>query len=136
MTDVDRMPTDSRLTCPTCGAVQERSVQCRRCRCDLSLMVSLLEHRDRLHARTLRHLRDGRLAEALRTARLRWSVSSDADAARLLGVCRLLQQDVATGRMPDRRQTDAGQPFSNSSQTPGAVAKPSRSPEESDVNSF
>lgn len=87
------MPTDdeSTLRCPTCGARQAPSAECRRCRCDLSLLLAALEHQRALHRRVLRDLRDGRFAEALRTARRRAELSPDRDAARLLAVCYLFE---------------------------------------------
>jgi len=79
------------LRCPTCGARQAPSAECRRCRCDLSLLLATIEHQRALHRRVLRDLRDGRFAEALRTARRRAEVSPDRDAARLLAVCHLFE---------------------------------------------
>ncbi|MBW3542497.1 MAG: tetratricopeptide repeat protein [Planctomycetes bacterium] len=78
------------LRCPTCGARQPHAPECRRCRCDLSLLLPLLSARRALHAETLRQLHEGRPPRALAAARRLCALSKDADAARLLAVCYLL----------------------------------------------
>jgi thioredoxin-like negative regulator of GroEL len=78
------------LKCPTCGARQEPSPECRRCHCDLTPVVAVLEQREKLQQETLGRLRAGRFADAVHTARRRWATSTDGDAARLLAVCYLL----------------------------------------------
>lgn len=118
------MPSDdeSTLRCPTCGARQAPSAECRRCRCDLSLLLATLEYQRALHRRTLRGLCDGRLADALRTARRRAELSPDRDAARLLAVCHLFggnfraALDLAEGQgraVAYRRTTGPGGPWSS-----------------------
>ncbi len=78
------------LRCPTCKAWQLPSVQCRRCKCDLSLVAAAHDHQRRLHASVLRQLAAGDFLRALGTARARWELSPDPEAARLLAVCFLL----------------------------------------------
>ena len=75
------------LVCPTCGAQQAWSDTCRRCKCDLALLVDSLHLRDSLHQECLRHIDSGDVAQGLTYARRRWELSPDEDAARLLAVC-------------------------------------------------
>ncbi|MDZ7615482.1 MAG: tetratricopeptide repeat protein [Patescibacteria group bacterium] len=79
------------LCCPTCKAKQAPSLECRRCKSDLSLVVAVHDQLRRLHAAVLRQLATGRYAEAARTARSYWMISPEPAAARLLAVCCLLQ---------------------------------------------
>ncbi len=78
------------LQCPTCKARQVPSLECRRCKCDLTLVAAVHAQQRRLHARVLRQLADGDVPAALQAARARWALAPDAAAARLLGVCLLL----------------------------------------------
>jgi len=80
-----------RMRCPTCRAVQEPSPECRRCKCNLSLLIATLDHQRALHRAVLRELRERRYAAALELARRRWTLSPDATAARLLSVCHLVR---------------------------------------------
>ena len=82
-------PSDE-IRCPTCGARQAPSAECRRCKCDLSLYCSVLDQRDQWRLEALRRLRAGRFAEAIEAARCCWTLSPDEDAARLLAVANLL----------------------------------------------
>lgn len=83
------------LRCPTCGAAQQLSDECRRCKCDLSLVAALHRQRHAARRETLHALRDGRYHDATLSARRLWALAPDADAARYLVVCRLLQGDFA-----------------------------------------
>ena len=78
------------LRCPTCKAWQVPALQCRRCKCDLSLVAAVHDQKRRLHAAVLRQLAAGDHLRALGTARARWDLAPDAEAARLLAVCFLL----------------------------------------------
>lgn len=78
------------LRCPTCNARQIPSLQCRRCKCDLTLVAAVHDQQRRLHALVLRQLANGDYLAAFHTARTRWALVPDAAAARLLGVCLLL----------------------------------------------
>ena len=74
------------LRCPTCNASQDWSDVCRRCKCDLSLMVALLRRRERLQDACRRALRAGQYEEARRSALACLAISSDPDTLRLLAV--------------------------------------------------
>ncbi len=78
------------LRCPTCNARQTPSLECRRCKCDLTLVCAVHDQQRRLHAQVLRQLAAADYRAALETARARWALAPDAAAARLLGVCLLL----------------------------------------------
>ncbi|MGD0897493.1 MAG: hypothetical protein ABR915_06625 [Thermoguttaceae bacterium] len=84
-------PTRGDVRCPTCGAVQEWSDACRRCRCELTLLRHVAEAALTARRRSLRALRGGRLPEALRHARRSCVLCPDPPAAHLLAVCHLLQ---------------------------------------------
>ena len=87
--DEPRPATDT-MRCPTCGARQEWSDSCRRCKCDLTLVRPLLQHRQRLRRAVLQALRDGRFADALTAAEHAYALQRDEDARRLLAVAQLL----------------------------------------------
>ena len=74
------------LCCPTCGAGQPPSVQCRRCKCDLSLVVAVRNRADALHRDCLRQLRAGEYHDALGRALGRYELSPDETSRRLLAV--------------------------------------------------
>ena len=78
------------LCCPTCGAQQEWSDTCRRCKCDLTLLQAVEEAWREHRRRCLLLLRAGRLAEALQQARRGYALSADQRSARLLAVCHLV----------------------------------------------
>ena len=82
--------TDQTFRCPTCGVRQEPATECRRCRCDLSLVTATLRQRRALHATYFDQLQAGRYAAAADTARQSWEISPDEEAARLLAVAYLL----------------------------------------------
>ncbi len=79
------------LRCPTCNAQQEPSPECRRCKCDLSLLLAALKHAEQLYDECLRELADGEVDAAEQAALRRWELSPDEDAARLLASVYLLQ---------------------------------------------
>lgn len=89
---------ETALRCPTCKAWQLPSLQCRRCKCDLSLVVAVHDQQRQLHARVLRMIASGRNLEALRAARSRWALSPDPQAARLLAACCLLLGQFRTAQ--------------------------------------
>jgi len=82
--------SEAELRCPTCNARQTPSLECRRCKCDLTLVAAVHDQQRRLHAQVLRQLAQGDYLAALDTARARASLMPDAVAARLVGVCLLL----------------------------------------------
>lgn len=83
-------PTTDTMRCPTCGARQEWSDSCRRCKCDLALVRPVLQHRQRLRSAALQALRDGRFADALTAAEHAYALQRDEDARRWLAVAQLL----------------------------------------------
>ncbi len=85
------VPTDGDVRCPTCGARQEWSDACRRCKCELILLRRVTDAVQANRRRCLGLLQAGRVREALRYARRSYALSPDRPAARLLAVCHLLQ---------------------------------------------
>lgn len=85
------MPSNStsEFHCPVCRAKQLPSSICRRCKCDLSLLMATAAQQHALHTEILRSLREGRPDRAIPIARQLWSIDPDEDAARLLAVCYL-----------------------------------------------
>jgi hypothetical protein len=81
------------LRCPTCGARQEWTDTCRRCKSDLRLLRAALEAYDEHHRAGLLALDDGRLDEALRHARRCDELRPGPESRRLLAVCQLLRGD-------------------------------------------
>jgi hypothetical protein len=78
------------MRCPTCGAQQEWSDTCRRCKCDLSLVRPLLQYRQRLRRVCVQALREGRPADALTAAERVYALQHDEGTRRLLAVTRLI----------------------------------------------
>ena len=95
-------PAES-FRCPTCGAGQELSDQCRRCKCDLSLVLEIHERRAALYESTLQRLKHGDTTSALTRARQLCSISADPETARLLAVCQLLAGDYRAAFESERR---------------------------------
>jgi hypothetical protein len=83
------------LCCPTCGARQEWSDTCRRCRCDLVLLRRAREATRHSRHRCLRSLVAGRYPEALAAARQHHQYRPDREADRLLAVCLLMNRNWA-----------------------------------------
>lgn len=78
--------------CPTCGAAQAAtSLECRRCKADLSLFASVLRLQEELERRALVALDRGEHERTLALARRRLEVSPDKEAARLLAVAHLVR---------------------------------------------
>lgn len=84
-------PANGEVCCPTCGARQEWSDACRRCKCELTLLRRAADAVQAGRRRCLWLLQTGRHREALRHARRLYALSPDHRAARLLAVCYLLQ---------------------------------------------
>ena len=80
------------LRCPTCGARQGWSDTCRRCRSDLSLLVSLADQWRRCRRQALAELAAGHLAAALELARRCHEIAPGAQSRRLLAICHLLRE--------------------------------------------
>ncbi len=74
------------LHCPTCGAQQLPALQCRRCKCDLSLLVAVRNHARQLHQQCLLDLSRQKYGQALGNARRLLELSPDQTARRLLAI--------------------------------------------------
>lgn len=83
------------LRCPTCGARQVVADVCRRCKCDLSLVVAAHRRRNELRTQCLAELRRHRPESALRAAGELHALAPDADSTRLLAIAHLLHGDYA-----------------------------------------
>ncbi len=84
------------MNCPTCRARQVWSDECRRCKCDLSLLRKFRYSSERERKSCLRQLRVGRPDRALTHARRYAIMAGDAEATPLLGACLLM-----CGNWPD-----------------------------------
>ena len=87
---------EDEMRCPTCNAPQAWSDECRRCKCDLSLLQQCRRTSERERQGCLRQLTAGQPQRALRHARRYAIIVGAAEASRLLGVCLLL-----CGNWPD-----------------------------------
>ena len=85
------IPAAASFRCPTCNARQDPSSECRRCKCDLSLLLAALQECERLTAACLRDLAEGEMDSAEQLALQRWELSPDKDATRVLATTYLLQ---------------------------------------------
>jgi len=85
-----------RMRCPTCGAWQDWSDQCRRCKCDLSLLHQMLRYCRQLHRTCLVQLRDGETNLACHTARRYHALMPTPTSRRLLAVCSAINHDMKT----------------------------------------
>ena len=91
MNEPSLKPTaENEMRCPTCNARQTWSDECRRCKCDLSLLWRCWRTREAERRRCLRRLRAGQPDQALRHARRYAIIVGAAEASRLLAVCLLL----------------------------------------------
>ncbi len=99
--------TDSDFRCPTCGASQDWSDACRRCRCDLELLRRATQAAQSCRHRCLQALQGKRVSEALGHARQLYAVCPDQTAARLLAVCHLFQGNwLAAATLASRRSEE------------------------------
>jgi len=90
---LDQTAIDESLNCPTCGALQQWSDECRRCKCDLSLLRDIWREGQLAKGNCLSHLRAGNIRCALRAAQRSAAMVPDDDTKRLLAVCHLLLSD-------------------------------------------
>lgn len=88
-------PDLDELVCPVCGARQASSKECRRCRADLSLVLSVSSELAAKRARCWALVRQRRLFRATGLAKECLDLSRDESSRRLLAVCYLLQGDFA-----------------------------------------
>jgi len=85
--------TNESLNCPTCGARQQWSDECRRCRCDLSLLHDIWREGENAKRNCLIHLRGGDIRNALQAAQRGAAINPNDDTKRLLAICYLLLGD-------------------------------------------
>lgn len=90
-----RTSVPGELRCPTCGARQAWADVCRRCKCDLSLVVAAYRRRNELRTQCLAELRRHRPDAALRATGELHALAPDADSTRLLAIAHLLHGDYA-----------------------------------------
>ena len=88
------VPLDD-FRCPTCGARQALAETCRRCKCDLSLVVAVQRRRHTLRRQCLQRLRKRQGWAAVQAAEELHALAPDADSTRLLAVAHLACGDYA-----------------------------------------
>lgn len=81
--------------CPTCGARQGLAEICRRCKCDLSLVVVVQRRLQTLRQQCLLQLGQQQGEAAVQAAEELHALAPDADSTRLLAVARLACGDYA-----------------------------------------
>ncbi|MHB8899007.1 MAG: hypothetical protein ACYC6Y_09700 [Thermoguttaceae bacterium] len=86
---------EDEMLCPACKACQAWSDECRRCKCDLSLLKEWHAACEAVRRRCLVELGRGSSKRALRYARRYALLAGGAEASRLLGVCQLLSGNWA-----------------------------------------
>jgi hypothetical protein len=84
---------EAEMSCPTCHARQPWSDECRRCKCDLTLLRQFRLAAETQRRQCLRELSAGRPAAALVRASRFANLVGGAPATRLLAVCHLLCHD-------------------------------------------
>lgn len=92
------------MRCPVCKAENTESVQCRRCRADLALLVRLEERRQAVLAVAYRAVAGGHWRRALVLAEGADTLRSDDESLRLVAVSYLLRRDFARAWECYRRQ--------------------------------
>ena len=76
--------------CPTCDARQPAlAAECRRCRCDLRLVLAIRRNARELHTNCLNSLACGHGTQALKFARRRYELCPDEISRRLVTVALL-----------------------------------------------
>ena len=88
-------PDPATVRCPTCRAEQPWSDACRRCRCDLRLLLAAAASYHRARRACLLHLRAGRPRAARLAAESCRALAATAESRRLLAVAALLSGDWA-----------------------------------------
>lgn len=94
--DSESTESKAKLRCPTCGAAQVWSDTCRRCRCDLSLLLEALRGVGRLRRACLAALGDGRYDEAVAAARRCCRLDSRPENRQLLAMAEFYRGRFAT----------------------------------------
>jgi hypothetical protein len=103
MTVLHDSSTQDVMSCPTCKARQEWSDECRRCKCDLSMLHQVWMSGRQLRQRCLCALRNDQLPAARAFAERYASLLPSDDAFRLLAVCHLLASDWPAALAASRR---------------------------------
>jgi hypothetical protein len=85
-------PPGDLLRCPTCGAEQEWSDSCRRCRCDLRLLRAAFDAWSMHRRECLVALENGWVDSAARHARRSHELRPGAGSYRLLALCSLMSE--------------------------------------------
>jgi len=101
-------PLQNNVVCPTCGARQEWSDVCRRCKCDLRLLRAAAETYRRSRNGCLAALHGGQLALALERARDCERLIPCPESRRLSAVCALLNGDFPAAFAAAREACDEG----------------------------
>ena len=83
------------MRCPVCRAETAEDVTCRRCKADLSLLVTLEKARRHALAQAARAAAFGDGARTLEHAEVAHRFRADRDSSRWLAVGYLLQRDFA-----------------------------------------
>ena len=83
------------MRCPACKAENSQAAQCRRCKADLSLLLTVEQHHERALAAARRFLAAGETAAALAAAAEAERLRRDDESRRLLALARLLNGDFA-----------------------------------------
>jgi hypothetical protein len=84
---------ETHFRCPTCRAVQDRAEVCRRCKCDLRLVLAAQDAARAARRQALSRLAAGRPHAALVAAQELLLLERTADSLQLAAVCALLAGD-------------------------------------------
>lgn len=83
------------MRCPVCRADNSEGPNCRRCRADLTVLITLESQRAQALAEAVRLTCCRQWRRALALAEGADTIRHDADAARLMAVLHLLRRDFA-----------------------------------------
>lgn len=98
---------ENSVRCPTCGARQEWSECCRRCKSDLRLLRRAAASYLRSRHGCLAALREGRGAEARFYASTCHGLDPGSESRRLLALCALIEGDWAAAAAWGREVIEA-----------------------------
>ncbi len=94
------------MTCPACRARQTWSDECRRCKCDLSLLHAVYDRGEVARRSCLRAVNEGRYEDALGHAQLHAELNGGQRAIHLLAVCHLICEDWEEARQLGLLETE------------------------------
>jgi hypothetical protein len=83
------------LRCPVCRADNSSSLQCRRCKADLSLLWQLEEQREAALSEAASAVQHGAIDVSLAFVDAADAVRSGSDTAKLRAICHLFRRDFA-----------------------------------------